>query len=161
MLEVMKMDEIKFTSSSVWEKRENPSKYWNGQEWNVSFTVEEEKKKLGDLFKNGISWTVWRLQIYFKKKSRGQLTCMARLNWEQVGWITEPWAGSLQTQGRNHTAMQLPSQPEELVKYFLSFLCPIFQNQTSFPNALSLNQSLRPQFVWFLSEAEVWRKSTD
>ena len=68
MLEVMKMDEIKFTSSSVWEKRENPSKYWNGQEWNVSFTVEEEKKKLGDLFKNGISWTVWRLQIYFKKK---------------------------------------------------------------------------------------------
>lgn len=32
MLEVMKMDEIKFTSSSVWEKRENPGKYWNDQE---------------------------------------------------------------------------------------------------------------------------------
>lgn len=33
ILEVMKMDEIKFTSSSVWEKRENPGKYWNGKEW--------------------------------------------------------------------------------------------------------------------------------
>lgn len=32
MLEVMKMDEIKFTSFSVWEKRENPGKYWNDQE---------------------------------------------------------------------------------------------------------------------------------
>ena len=32
MSEAMKMDEIKFTSSSVWEKRENPCEYWNGKE---------------------------------------------------------------------------------------------------------------------------------
>ena len=44
MLEVMKMDEIKFTSSSVWEKREDPGKYWNGTEWNVLFAEVEEKK---------------------------------------------------------------------------------------------------------------------
>lgn len=45
MLKVMKMDEIKFTSSSVWEKRENPDEYWNGKEWNGSLTewvIEEE-----------------------------------------------------------------------------------------------------------------------
>ena len=32
MVEVLKMSEIKFTSSSVWEKRENPREYWNGKE---------------------------------------------------------------------------------------------------------------------------------
>ena len=29
MIEVLRMNEIKFTSSSVWEKRENPREYWN------------------------------------------------------------------------------------------------------------------------------------
>ena len=32
LMEVLKMSEIKFTSSSVWEKRENPREYWNGKE---------------------------------------------------------------------------------------------------------------------------------
>ena len=32
MLKAMKTKEIKFTSSSVWEKRENPHEYWNGKE---------------------------------------------------------------------------------------------------------------------------------
>lgn len=81
MLEVMKMDEIKFTSSSVWEKRENPRKYWNGNEWNVFFTVEEEKKKR-DLFKNGISVCVKTLNIFQEKEPWA--TKPARLNWEQV-----------------------------------------------------------------------------
>lgn len=46
MLKVMKMDEIKFTSSSVWEKRENPGEYWNGKEWNGSlkeWVIEEDR----------------------------------------------------------------------------------------------------------------------
>jgi len=32
IVEVLKMNEIKFTSSSVWEKRENPREYWNSKE---------------------------------------------------------------------------------------------------------------------------------
>ncbi|XP_068679533.1 synaptic plasticity regulator PANTS-like [Montipora foliosa] len=32
MLKAMKTKEIKFTSSSVWKKRENPHEYWNGKE---------------------------------------------------------------------------------------------------------------------------------
>lgn len=29
MQEALEMDEIKFTSFSVWERRENPSEHWN------------------------------------------------------------------------------------------------------------------------------------
>lgn len=29
MQEALEMDEIKFTSSSVWERREKPSEHWN------------------------------------------------------------------------------------------------------------------------------------
>lgn len=36
MLEALKTQEIKFTSASVWEKRENPGEYWNGKEQTAS-----------------------------------------------------------------------------------------------------------------------------
>ena len=29
MQDALEMDEIKFTSFSVWERRENPSEHWN------------------------------------------------------------------------------------------------------------------------------------
>ncbi|KAK2574494.1 hypothetical protein P5673_000670, partial [Acropora cervicornis] len=32
MLEALNTQEIKFTSASVWEKRENPGEHWNGKE---------------------------------------------------------------------------------------------------------------------------------
>ena len=36
MLESLKTQQIKFTSASVWRKRENPGEYWNGKEWTAS-----------------------------------------------------------------------------------------------------------------------------
>ncbi|XP_001634155.2 UPF0545 protein C22orf39 homolog isoform X1 [Nematostella vectensis] len=29
LIEAMRRDEIKFTSADIWERRENPSEYWN------------------------------------------------------------------------------------------------------------------------------------